>query len=50
MNQGLVDRIYEAGVLPELWPEVLDDVGRRVRGMGAVLLVPTAGRWTHRAG
>ena len=45
MRQDLVDRIYEAGVLPELWPAVLDDVGRMVRGIGTVLLVPTAGRW-----
>ena len=45
MHQGLVDRIYEAGVVPELWPAVLDDVGRLVRGIGTVLLVPTAIRW-----
>ena len=50
MHQGLVDRIYEAGVLPELWPAVLDDVGRTVRGIGTVLLVPTAGRWIASGG
>lgn len=44
-ESGLVDRVYEAGVLPELWPAVLEEVSRLVRGMGAVLLVPTAGRW-----
>ena len=35
---ALIDRIYEAGLAPDLWPEVLDDVARFVDGIGAVLM------------
>jgi hypothetical protein len=39
MDQDLVDRIYESSVVPELWPEVLRDVGRLAEA-GAFLFVP----------
>lgn len=35
---ALIDRIYEAGLSPDLWPAVLDDVARFVDGIGAVLM------------
>jgi hypothetical protein len=38
MDQDLVDRIYESSVVPELWPEVLRDVGRLAEA-GASLFV-----------
>ena len=45
MDGALIDRIYEAGAVPELWTDVLDEIGRLVECTGATLLVPTAGRW-----
>jgi DNA-binding CsgD family transcriptional regulator len=38
VNEELVDRIYEAGAVPELWPAVLEDFGRLPGAMGAVLV------------
>ena len=35
---ALIDRIYDAGLSPELWPAVLEDVARFVDGIGAVLV------------
>ncbi len=45
MDGALIDRIDEAGAIPELWADLLDDVARVVECTGAALLVPTAGRW-----
>jgi DNA-binding CsgD family transcriptional regulator len=38
VNEKLVDRIYEAGAVPELWPAVLEDFGRLPGALGAVLI------------
>ena len=45
MDERLVDRIYEAGAVPELWVDVLSDLGRLAGGLGAVLFVPGPPRW-----
>lgn len=50
MVSDFIDRIYEAGVLSELWPAVLEEVSQRVRGLGTVLLVPNLGRWISSPG
>ncbi len=50
MNQeNLIDRIYEAAVIPELWPDVLKDVAAIAGCFGGILFTATAGRigrWT----
>ena len=28
MNNQLIDRIYESALVPELWPDVLDELAR----------------------
>ncbi|TQF25965.1 hypothetical protein UNPF46_35785 [Bradyrhizobium sp. UNPF46] len=33
----LIDRIYEAGLIPSLWPELLDEIGNAVGGNGGLL-------------
>lgn len=47
-DETLADRIYEAAVVPELWPDVLGEMSSAVGGDGAVLF--TANRvqtgWT----
>ena len=30
VTEDLIDKVYEAAVVPELWDPVLDDVARRV--------------------
>ena len=42
-DSGLVDRIYEAGLVPSLWPEILADLAARFDGVGAVLLASGPG-------
>jgi DNA-binding CsgD family transcriptional regulator len=42
MDPELVDRIYECSVVPELWPGVLDELGRIVEGTGGTLLITKA--------
>jgi DNA-binding NarL/FixJ family response regulator len=37
MDPELVDRIYESSFVPELWPGVLDELGRLVEGTGGSL-------------
>jgi DNA-binding CsgD family transcriptional regulator len=37
MSDTLIDRIYEAAVIPELWTDVLDDLARIGGGAGALL-------------
>ncbi len=39
MDQDLVDRIYECSLVPELWPGVLDELGRFVEGSGGSLVI-----------
>ena len=50
MNQEkLIDRIYEAAVVPELWPVVLGELSALAGCFGGVLFTATAnriGRWT----
>ena len=48
-DEGLIDRIYEAAVIPELWPRVLDDISRLSGCFGGVLFTTAAReimRWT----
>jgi hypothetical protein len=42
MKPELVDRIYESSLVPELWPEVLDEVGRIAEGSGGSLYITKA--------
>jgi DNA-binding CsgD family transcriptional regulator len=42
MDPELVDRIYECSLVPELWPGILDELGRMVEGIGGVLLITKA--------
>jgi len=39
MDPELVDRIYESSFVPELWPGVLDELGRIAEGTGGSLFV-----------
>ena len=39
MDDQLVDRIYESALVPELWPNVLDDLTKVADGVGAILVV-----------
>ncbi|MBL4618254.1 MAG: helix-turn-helix transcriptional regulator [Robiginitomaculum sp.] len=38
MNTELIDRIYEASFVPELWPNLLDDIAALTEGKGGLLL------------
>jgi len=38
MNTELIDRIYEASIVPELWPNLLDDMAGITEGKGGLLL------------
>ncbi|MGH6857396.1 MAG: helix-turn-helix transcriptional regulator [Methylocella sp.] len=42
MDPELVDRIYEASFVPELWPSVLDELGRIAETSGATLFINKA--------
>jgi hypothetical protein len=35
MDTKLIDRIYESCLVPEFWPEVLDELGRLADAPGA---------------
>jgi hypothetical protein len=39
MDPELVDRIYESSFVPELWPGVLDELGRIAEGIGGALFI-----------
>ncbi len=39
MDPQLVDRIYESSFVPELWPDVLDELGRISQCNGGTLLI-----------
>src|SRR5215470_17355126 len=43
-----VDRIYESSLVPELWPCVLDELGRIAEAVGGTLFIAKAGvqYWT----
>ena len=45
LDKGLVDRIYEAGALPELWPGVLQEITDLVGGLGTVLWTLRTSQW-----
>lgn len=51
-DDDLVDRIYEAGAVPELWPSVLEELGRVGRVSGALLFAvrDQAVHWTASPG
>jgi hypothetical protein len=42
MDPELVDRIYESSFVPELWPGVLDDLGRIAEAPGGSLFITKA--------
>jgi DNA-binding CsgD family transcriptional regulator len=48
----LVDRIYEAGLVPSLWPGILGEMAARFEGVGTVLLAsgPGGDQNCHSAG
>ena len=50
-DETLTDRIYEAAVVPEKWPDVLDEMSRAVGGAGGILFTanPERIRWTSSA-
>lgn len=50
-DETLADRIYEAAVVPELWPEVLGEMSNAVGGAGAVLFTANSAQmgWTTSA-
>jgi hypothetical protein len=39
MDPDLVDRIYESSLVPELWPGVLDELGRIAETPGGTLFI-----------
>ncbi|WP_186416811.1 helix-turn-helix transcriptional regulator [Bosea sp. CS1GBMeth4] len=47
MDERFLDSLYEAAVVPELWPEVLRRFNEIARGAGAVLVAvtPSSNRW-----
>jgi DNA-binding CsgD family transcriptional regulator len=52
-RDALVDRIYEAAVIPDLWPSVLHDVSALAGCVGGILFTTPARditRWTSSAG
>jgi DNA-binding CsgD family transcriptional regulator len=51
-DDDLVDRIYEAGAVPELWPSVLEELGRVGKVSGALLFAvrDQAVHWTASPG
>ena len=42
MDPELVDRIYESSFVPELWPGILDELGRIADGTGGALFIAKA--------
>jgi DNA-binding CsgD family transcriptional regulator len=42
MDQDLVDRIYECSLVPELWPGILDELGRIAEAPGGSLFITKA--------
>jgi hypothetical protein len=43
MDLQLIDRIYESSLVPELWPDVLDELGRIAEATGGTLFITKAG-------
>lgn len=42
MNPELIDQIYESSLVPELWPHVLEELGRIAEGTGGSLFISKA--------
>ena len=42
MDPELVDRIYKSSFVPELWPDVLDELGRIAEATGGTLFITKA--------
>ena len=42
MDPQLIDRIYESSFVPELWPGVLDELGRIAEATGGTLFITKA--------
>jgi PAS domain-containing protein len=42
MDLQLIDRIYESSFVPELWPDVLDELGRIAEATGGTLFITKA--------
>jgi len=40
MNTELIDRIFEASFVPELWPDLLDEMARITDGKGGFSYPP----------
>ncbi|MER9586961.1 hypothetical protein [Mesorhizobium sp. M0276] len=52
IEDGIIDRIYEAAIISELWPEVLDNLSHAISSAGGILFTASAGeiRWTSSPG
>lgn len=52
IEDGTIDRIYEAAIISELWPEVLDNLSHAISSAGGILFTASAGeiRWTSSPG
>jgi hypothetical protein len=44
-SESLVQDIYEAAAIPEAWPRVLEQLGRRIETPGVVLLTRRSDSW-----
>ena len=42
---SLIDEIYEAAVVPEQWPRVLDRLARIADGVGGILMTGDMTKW-----
>ncbi len=42
VTEDLIDQVYEAAAVPELWNTVLDTVAGRIASVGAVLFAANA--------
>ena len=46
IHHDIVSQIYAAGLLPELWPSVIDSLSDQVKGRGGSLFILTDGQLT----
>lgn len=44
-TEQLIDQIYEAAIIPDLWKPVLDSLGKIVNGAGTILAIRRADGW-----
>ena len=45
LDEELIDRIYEAGIVPDLWPAVLDDLTVVGNGFFTAMFSLGKGEW-----